>query len=566
MEDFSAKKKAKTPTPKPLIAGLGLLTAKAKQAPVAKPSSGTETKNKDSTFKASLSISKKPITKDKKSQVKSAPVSRVADEKSQEIVLEKVAPISKKNYWWRKYDSATHSKMLISPENPWFEQFPSFIKKFRPSKMPTEEYPPLMASDQDLSIMEKQLEIMYKHEVSLYQKELSNLGMSTDQKWLNSVIASGTWSDKIAALTLRIQESPFHNLENFDILLGIASKKEVRVVFLALEAIKDLLINNILPGHSLHFIKHYQSTLLHEKFSISVGLLIYYENELKKKIVKFVSVLEELLKANIVHYRKQSLDILSDLLLKKSEFEHKILIMIINKLGDHEGKIVTKTIDILKSIMKEMPLMKLILIKEIKSFIYSPNNKLTSVFHAIHFLLKIPLDRSYDDSQQAVPFELVECYISLFDKALTAKENGSRLLTALLSGINKTFPLLDGQHIASLMRYLDTIFKLVHTAPSFAASTQALMLLSFMTFASIEGEAKNKQSKTQQKQDNGKANVEKDHNDATTLQDRYYSALYSKLISDQVLVKNNILFYSLISFLLDDGKYKKHSFLEFVIS
>ena len=123
----------------------------------------------------------------------------------------------------------------------------------------------------------------------------------------------------------------------------------------------------------------------------------------------------------------------------------------------------------------------------------------------------------------------------LFDKALNVPEKGSRLLTSLLHGINKTFPLLDDHRISSLMKYLDVIFKLVHTAPTFAASTQALMLLSYMTFATIKNQKEKKESTPAAAVLKDKAGKSTEI-DAVSLQNRYYMALYSKLLSDQVRV------------------------------
>lgn len=51
--------------------------------------------------------------------------------------------------------------------------------------------------------------------------------------WLKTVLSSGTLSDKVAALTLLIQESPFHTQASLDTLLAMASKKGKRESILA---------------------------------------------------------------------------------------------------------------------------------------------------------------------------------------------------------------------------------------------------------------------------------------------------------------------------------------------
>ena len=54
-----------------------------------------------------------------------------------------------------------------------------------------------------------------------------------DVLWLRTVLSSGTLSDKVAALTLLVQESPVHTLSSLDSLLAMASKKGKRESILA---------------------------------------------------------------------------------------------------------------------------------------------------------------------------------------------------------------------------------------------------------------------------------------------------------------------------------------------
>ena len=54
-----------------------------------------------------------------------------------------------------------------------------------------------------------------------------------DVVWLRTVLSSGTLSDRVAALTLLIQESPVHTLGPLSSLLAMASKKGKRENILA---------------------------------------------------------------------------------------------------------------------------------------------------------------------------------------------------------------------------------------------------------------------------------------------------------------------------------------------
>lgn len=51
--------------------------------------------------------------------------------------------------------------------------------------------------------------------------------------WLRTVLSAGTLGDKVAALTLLVQESPVHTLVSLDSLLAMASKKGKRESILA---------------------------------------------------------------------------------------------------------------------------------------------------------------------------------------------------------------------------------------------------------------------------------------------------------------------------------------------
>lgn len=479
----------------------------------------------------------------------------------------------KKNEWWKlpkssqqpvgqpskqhtnnkTADSAANdgaSFMLVSPETPWYDQFPNSFGK----AMKTASTNSKPVDEKTIQEMQEAAKLAYQKEIDCYRQELAKLGISSDQKWLSSVINSGTWSDKIAALALRVQESPFHNLEAFDLLLGIALKKDMRSGFMAIEAIKDLLVNNLLPDNrSLRDFNSYSSALqVAEIANMQIPMLCWYEHQMKMKIAQMLTVIENGLKANITHFRHQAMDICLELVSKRQEQETRILSMLVNKMGDSEGKISSKACELLKNLLKRRPTVKSSVIREVRIFIYRPNTKLTAIFTAVNFLGQI--HRSTTNSFQAtkqdsvLALQLAECYLSLFEKAITAKEEGSRLLTALLNGINKVFPFLsdnDKNH-SSLMPYMDQIFRLVHTANSFATSTQALALIAHMVFANNAENEKVKEKNDEENAEPTSSTTEEDEK-SNSVRNRYYVTLYSKLLSTQSFQHaKNTLFLNLI--------------------
>ena len=54
-----------------------------------------------------------------------------------------------------------------------------------------------------------------------------------DMLFMKTVMTSGTMADKVAALMLRVQDSPLHNLHALDTLLNMAQKKSRREIIVA---------------------------------------------------------------------------------------------------------------------------------------------------------------------------------------------------------------------------------------------------------------------------------------------------------------------------------------------
>lgn len=62
----------------------------------------------------------------------------------------------------------------------------------------------------------------------------------SEATWIKTVLVSGTLSDKIAALTLLVQESPVHCLHSLDSLVAMAKKKGMRECMMAAGKYTDI--------------------------------------------------------------------------------------------------------------------------------------------------------------------------------------------------------------------------------------------------------------------------------------------------------------------------------------
>ena len=91
---------------------------------------------------------------------------------------------------------------------------------------------------------------IFTEEVNKYEKARKK-SASSEGKWIDDMITAGTFSDKVAAMALRIQESPVHQLDTLDTLIHLADKSEQRAANTILDAIKDLFTHNLLPDRHL---------------------------------------------------------------------------------------------------------------------------------------------------------------------------------------------------------------------------------------------------------------------------------------------------------------------------
>ena len=135
--------------------------------------------------------------------------------------------------------------------------------------------------------------------------------------------------------------------------------------------------------------------------------------------------------------------------------------------------------------------------------------------------MQLSRDTDDNDSRVSLPSSLINTYFHLFEMTCKKSEAAnskvknkqpknsssamkSRLLSALLTGVNRAHPYLPLKD-AGMERHIDALYRISHTAPP-AAATQALMLLFQLAIGS--GDTDNPQ---------------------TSRRDRFYRALYSKL-------------------------------------
>lgn len=506
--------------------------------------------------------------------------------------------VEKKPEWWLPTLGQKSAVLVQLAEGTmWYDGIPAFeMEEGTQNKVPREILNEIMAA----------VPKAYEEEVRHFQS-MKKKSMDSDQKWIADVVKSGTLTDKVAALALSIQESPVHQLSSLDLLVEMAlNKKQQRTSQIALEALKDLMLHNLLPDRKLQPFS--KQALGHPDMTMKAALVLWYEGQLAVRVGKMLDALDFGLRCttSVDFFKKTCLSIVSELLIAKPEQEARLLNMLVNKLADPAPAVSNKAIELLKLVIKNHEMMKLHIVKEVKSLIYQTNTSPKAIFTCTVYLTQIPLVPHRDAK---VAEELIDCYVSLFEKALVnsdkeaggskgdkkggkgkgkgkgklsekekqaeqAAQNGSRLLAILLNGINHAYPCVTGSSVGSgLTKHMDALYKIVHTT-SFSTATQALMLLSQAVLKDDEaamGTAANKNPKRggALRKEKAAAATGTTAPSRSALEEdaanRFFRALYSQLSSEQVCSRSkNTLFLNLLyrSLKRDDNKERIMSFVK----
>ncbi|KAJ4951263.1 hypothetical protein NE237_028095 [Protea cynaroides] len=363
--------------------------------------------------------------------------------------------------------------------------------------------------------------------------ELSR-GKSGDIKMLMTTQRSGTAADKVSAFSVLVGENPIANMRSLDALLAmVTSKVGKRHALTGFEALTELFISSLLPDRKLKSL--FQRPLNHlpeSKDGHSLLLFWYWEECLKQRYERFILALEEASRDMLPILKDKALKTIYALLRSKPEQERRLLSAIVNKLGDPANRAASNADFHLSNLLSEHPKMKAVVIDEVDSFLFRPHLGLRAKYHAVNFLSQIHLGHKGDGPKVAK--RLVDVYFALFKVLISEASGGkktgrgskqeekkasespkhnkgespvvsnvemdSRLLSVLLTGINRAFPFVASDEADDVIEVqTPMLFKLVHSK-NFNVSVQALMLLHKIS------------SKHQ------------------IVSDRFYRALYSKLL------------------------------------
>ena len=365
---------------------------------------------------------------------------------------------------------------------------------------------------------------------------VQNKSSSPAHQFYSTIMTAGTLSDKISALTLSVQESPVHNMKALDALISLARKRSRGQAVEVLGALKDLLGPGSLlpsdrklkafatqPGLLSAFGKSQKDWTSHDPLPAplqEIHLVAWaYEDWLKTAYFEILKIIESWCNDEIVFARGKAVDYLYELLRDKPEQEANLLRLLVNKLGDSDNKISSKTSYNIIQLETSHPLMKSTIINSIESdLLFRPGQSMHAKYYAVITLNQTVLSAKEED----VAKKLLEIYFAQFlsllakpepaksavpsANAIVLNKKGERqggggapgkraqqklvseaknltvdeeyrekMVSAVLTGVNRAMPYVKTDD-ESFDKHIDTLFRVTHSS-NFNTSIQALMLI-----------------------------------------------------------------------------------------
>lgn len=357
---------------------------------------------------------------------------------------------------------------------------------------------------------EKIAELMKEGEAALERYYGAKSGT---KGWLGKVVMKGTSGDRTAALAVLVQENPVRNLEALRSLTQLAHKKSRTEAKSAIEGLKALYLQCLLPPHRALRYFFEQPGLGDARATGRVLALWYFEDCVKRCFGDFVGALEAVARDPIATQKDYVVHAAYELLrATAAHADPRLVAVLVNKLGDQSRQVCGRVADWLTEVARADRRAKAPIVEEVERFLYRRHNGTRAQFYAVVFLSSLRLARG----ETALATKLVAVYLAFFRRIVApAQELDTRLLSALMTGVHRAFPFSDPASTA-LAEHTDALFLVARTA-SFNKSVQALQLVyEFMTASQ-------------------------------TVSDRFYAAFYERMLAPDVFESTKLsLFFNLL--------------------
>ncbi|GAA6047508.1 hypothetical protein JCM3770_005781 [Rhodotorula araucariae] len=242
-----------------------------------------------------------------------------------------------------------------------------------------------------------------------------------DQVFIQQILTSGTSSDRVSALLLLVSSSPLHTTAYLEQLSALTRKKSRDESMRAIRGLVDwfrsegggspdrkLRYFNDQPGLPV-LAAAYEVLEKKGKYAVSSheGLvkadvercltLWAYEDWFKRWFFQVLQALEQMSVDPLAHPRSQAVMHLSNLLRDKPEQESNILRLLVNKLGDTNRSIASKTSHHLLQVLQTHPGMTPMLVREVSALVLRPRSAVQAVAPSAASTSHVRFDGMDDD-------------------------------------------------------------------------------------------------------------------------------------------------------------------------
>lgn len=339
----------------------------------------------------------------------------------------------------------------------------------------------------------------------------SILKQDSEQRWLRKVSAEGTAGDRVASLTMLIQVCPVFATSHIRTLLSMAGRTARSDSMMAMDALKDIFISTLLPDRKLKTLSQMQPVspkgMKKSQFT-ELCVASFFEDYLKTAFAAFVQILGEAAHNAVTFFKTKTISIAYDLLAAKPEQERALLGLLVNKFGDTAPKVSSNVAFSLKKLMESHPGMKMVVAKEVQTFLARPNVTQKSQYFTVLLLSEIILSRK----DGPVAAQLVNVFVGRLEAALARPvfgkgnrprpkwqrkttinnktagqdlgDDNNRFVRTLINGIQRCMPYLDTVGGSPLQTdTVNALYKVCHTVSAFSTRISILSLL-FRTLSS----------------------------------------------------------------------------------
>ncbi|CAG8433214.1 526_t:CDS:10 [Ambispora gerdemannii] len=279
------------------------------------------------------------------------------------------------------------------------------------------------SSNKNLS--EETITKIYEQSKKLLQEENARFEsnppfQASDRAFYTAMLKSGTLNDKISTLSVVISASPLHAMKSMDTLMAMAKKNNRHESLRAILSLRDVMTESLLPPRKLKYFR--DQPLSDPKVSVRHLILWVFEDYLKKYYFELISITEVLSHDVLVHVRQQMVETIFGLVKSKPEQEQNLLKLLVNKLGDNDKKVASKTTYLIQQLLNTRRDLRLAIVCEIEQYLLLSSSRPHAQYYAVICLNQTILMRK----EVELANKLIDVYFVFFRQLLGVKNTDKR--------------------------------------------------------------------------------------------------------------------------------------------